>query len=52
MLAIDSGRNQGIAGCESGNNASPADLVPDNNALHSEPRGARFSLFCLLAVAR
>ena len=38
---------------QSGENASLSDnLARDNNALHTEPRGARFSLFSLLAVAR
>ena len=44
MLAVDSGRNQGIAGRESGNDAGPDNLAPDNNALHTEPRAARVFL--------
>ena len=52
MLAVDSGRNQGIAGRESGNDAGPENLAPDNNALHTEPRVARVSLLSLFAAAR
>ena len=52
MLAVDSVRNQGIAGRESGNDAWPDNLEPDNNALHTEPFLGRASMLSVIVRAR
>ena len=52
MLAVDSERNQGIAGRELGNDAGPDNLAPDNNALHTEPFLGRVSMLSVFVRAR
>ena len=51
-LAVNSGRNQRIADRESGNDAGPDNLAPDNNALHAEPFLGRASMLSVLVRAR